>query len=64
MTDEELYRAGITRDGRGHCTWHGYIASLDSEGHLWCPYCGWIGKVSYGYNPRTGAVEDLDYDDD
>ena len=64
MTENELYNNGITSSGRGFCWNHGWIASLDSEGNIWCPYCGWVKQVSYGFNSQTGRVEYLDDDND
>ena len=45
MTRQELYGIGTSSNDREFCRWHGWIASVDSEGNVWCPYCGWIGRV-------------------
>lgn len=63
MSDNEFYKNGITSSGRGFCWKHGWIASLDSEGNIWCPYCGWVNRVPYKYDSQTGRVNYL-YDDD
>ena len=31
--------------GNGLCYRHGYCASIDSAGDLWCSQCGWVGNV-------------------
>ena len=64
MRNQKLYEAGILPDGTGFCRRHRWIASLDSEGNVWCPYCGWVGEVPYRYNSRSHTVEYLDDDDD
>ena len=63
MTNQELYKAGVASNGTGFCGQHGWVASLDSEGNVWCPYCGWVNQVPYRYNSQLNTVEYL-YDDD
>ena len=31
--------------GNGLCHLHGFCASIDLSGDLWCPQCGWVGNV-------------------
>ena len=46
--------------GNGLCYKHGYCASIDSSGDLWCPHCGWVGQVevdqlnNYEFKIATG----------
>ncbi len=46
--------------GNGLCYKHGYCASIDSSGDLWCSQCGWVGQVeveklnNYEFKIATG----------
>ena len=54
MTKEDFFDIGFSSNNREFCRrhvklefcrWHGWVASSDSEGNVWCPNCGWIGHV-------------------
>lgn len=50
--------------GNGLCHLHGYLATIDENGNLWCPYCGWVGRVDVRWDSKRHEEYDPWDDDD